>query len=89
MNNLNTKQVNPGNGVDFSKIRKLSKSSNVPKFKNPAGKIGNTSNNADDFWTSFNNDVIKRWESIAKDTSFTLEDLNSFLKQNRALYRDT
>lgn len=33
MNNLNTKQVNPGNGVDFSKIRKLSKGA-VLKYQN-------------------------------------------------------
>jgi hypothetical protein len=36
MNTLNNKQINPGNRVDFSRIRSAAK---VTKFEQPASKI--------------------------------------------------
>jgi len=66
MNTLNNQQINPGNRVDFSRIRRFAKGG-VPKFKTPAGTLSNTSNNSEDFWTNFNNDVITHWGQIAGD----------------------
>jgi hypothetical protein len=42
MNTLNNQQINPGNGVDFSRIRRFAKGG-IPKFAT-AGKISNTYN---------------------------------------------
>jgi hypothetical protein len=66
MNTLNNQQINPGNRVDFSRIRRFAKGG-IPKFQTPAGTLSNTSNNSEDFWTNFNNDVITRWSQIAGD----------------------
>lgn len=88
MNTLNNQQINPGNRVDFSRIRRFSKGG-VPKFKTPAGTLSNTSNNAEDFWTNFNNDIITRWGQIAGDQNFNINDINTFLQQNRNLARTT
>jgi hypothetical protein len=38
MNTLNNQQINPGNRVDFSRIRRFAKGG-VPKFALPAGAI--------------------------------------------------
>lgn len=88
MNTINNQQINPGNRVDFSRIRRFSKGG-VPKFKTPAGTLSNTSNNAEDFWTNFNNDIITRWGQIAGDQNFNINDINTFLQQNRNLARTT
>ncbi len=88
MNTLNNQQINPGNRVDFSRIRRFSKGG-VPKFKTPAGTLSNTSNTSEDFWTNFNNDVITRWGQIAGDQNFNINDVNTFLQQNRNLARTT
>ena len=88
MNTLNNQQINPGNRVDFSRIRRFAKGG-VPKFKTPAGTLSNTSNNSEDFWTNFNNDVITHWGQIAGDQNFNINDINTFLQQNRNLARTT
>ena len=87
MNTLNNQQINPGNRVDFSRIRRFSKGG-IPKYQG-SGKISNTFNTASDFWTNMNNDIISNWANIANNQNFNINDLNQFLTTNRSLYNNS
>lgn len=92
MNNTNT-QVNPGNRVNFSKIRKASQGIKIPKFQVPAGGIGNRKNThvtQDEWWNAHNQANIAQWAKIAAEhPEMTLEELNNFIAQNHNLYTST
>lgn len=87
MNTLNNQQINPGNRVDFSRIRRFSKGG-IPKFET-SGKISNTFNTDADFWSNMNKDVINNWANIAGNQNFSLDDLNRFISTNRSLHRSS
>ena len=53
MNTLNNQQINPGNRVDFSRIRRFSKGG-IPKFENTPGTLNY---NWDPFYNQFQNNT--------------------------------
>lgn len=89
----NTSQVNPGNGVNFSKIRKASQGTKISKFQTPASGIGNRKNTyitQDDWWNTHNQENIAQWAKIAAEhPEMTLDELNNFIAQNHNLYLST
>lgn len=72
----------------------------IPKFLQGGAasqpkKVSNQKLNGDgsftssDMWDVYNPMVISRWEEIGKSSDFSLDELNTFLRRYRELYRQT
>ena len=59
MNTLNNQQINPGNRVDFSRIRRFSKGG-IPKYQNTPGAL---KYNWDPFYGQFQNNLLSTMNS--------------------------
>jgi hypothetical protein len=89
MNTLNNQQINPGNRVDFSRIRRFAKGG-IPKYQNAPGTL---KYNWDPFYRQFQNNSLSTMNSstsipwnrtwIPNETYNTVQDL-----ENSQNYKD-